>query len=139
MSETDRVERRRLIWPHGLNITPATPGWLDLMNRRQRQLRHATTDVQMRWVGFQDWAQSAMLVPNYTKQGFERRQAPPRLHAQLKRTLLEGLPRARPEGYGPAIKPLLWPEPNIVPLRYSDDVVRSLQARPLPCPIAGAC
>ena len=127
MSEIDRLRRHRYEWPHGLNITPATTGWIDLMNRRRRQLRQITSDVQMRWVGFQDWAQSATLVPNYTKQGFELRRAPPRLHAQLKRTLLEGLPTARPETYGPSTKPLLWPQPNIVPLPYARDVLHSLQ------------
>ena len=84
--------------------------------------------LDQRWDGFQDWAQSALVVPNYTRLGFELRDTPASVHEKLQEQLVKGLARARWETYGANVKPLLWPQPKFIDLgRVWQDVLHELQ------------
>lgn len=126
-AERSRMVRRQQRFPDGLSVTPNTPGWVELMTRREKQLRRLTI-LDQRWDGFQDWAQSALVVPNYTRLGFELRETPASVHEKLQEQLVKGLARARWETYGANVKPLLWPQPKFIDLgRVWQDVLHELQ------------
>ena len=76
---------------------PDTPGWRKLMDKRFDQVR-ALTDSQMKWDGWIQTANAAVIVPNFTEFGWGLTQAPDLLTLDIQQAIYDGLPKARSEG-----------------------------------------
>ena len=76
---------------------PETPGWKKQMDKRFEQIR-ALEDTQMKWDGWIQAANSAVIVPNFTEYGWGLTQAPDLLTMDIRQAIYEGLPTARSEG-----------------------------------------
>ena len=77
--------------------TPETPGWRRLMDQRFDQIR-ALTSVQMKWDGWIQTANAAVIAPNFTEFGWGLTQGPDLLTMDIRQAIYEGLPNARTEG-----------------------------------------
>lgn len=76
---------------------PATAGWRKLMDQRFDQVR-ALTDAQMKWDGWIQTANAAVIVRNFTEYGWGLTQAPDLLTMDIRQAIYDELPHARLEG-----------------------------------------
>lgn len=98
-TEEERLEiykQRGHTFPFAKYI-PDTPGWRKLMDKRFDQVR-ALTDSQMKWDGWIQTANAAVIVPNFTEFGWGLTQAPDLLTLDIQQAIYDGLPNARSEG-----------------------------------------
>ncbi len=92
----EMYEKRGHTFPFAKYI-PDTPGWRKIMDRRFDQVR-ALRDTQMKWDGWIQTANAAVIVPNFTEFGWGLTQAPDLLTLDIQQAIYEGLPNARSEG-----------------------------------------
>eukprot|EP00531_Pseudo-nitzschia_arenysensis_P015241 CAMPEP_0116137794 /NCGR_PEP_ID=MMETSP0329-20121206/12432_1 /TAXON_ID=697910 /ORGANISM="Pseudo-nitzschia arenysensis, Strain B593" /LENGTH=359 /DNA_ID=CAMNT_0003632721 /DNA_START=43 /DNA_END=1122 /DNA_ORIENTATION=- len=98
-TEEERIEmykKRGHTFPFKKYI-PDTAGWRKIMDRRFDQVR-ALRNSQMKWDGWIQTANSAVIVPNFTEFGWGLTQAPDLLTLDIQQAIYDGLPNARSEG-----------------------------------------
>ena len=92
----EMYEKRGYTFPFTKYI-PDTPGWRKQMDKRFDQVR-ALEDSQMKWDGWIQTTNSAVIVPNFTEFGWGLTQAPDLLTMDIRQEIYDGLPNARSEG-----------------------------------------
>lgn len=98
-TEEERLEmykKRGHTFPFAKYI-PETLGWKKQADKRFEQIR-ALEDTQMKWDGWIQASNSAVIVPNFTEFGWGLTQAPDLLTMDIRQAIYEGLPTARSEG-----------------------------------------